>query len=340
MKNSMRLFLIGFLVVSVFAIVGCFGNLAKDQVSSEPPIVMKIGHTQPMNHPRHQSLLRFKALVEAKTNHAVEVQIYPAGQLGSDEEQMEMVKRGTLQATRGNQLEAAAPEFLIYSMPFLFKNIESAHKITRGTIGAKIAKFAEKNNIIVLATGDVGGLRDITNNRKPIVDPKDMQGLNMRTPPIESTVKTMEAMGAHSLPVPYEELYMALKTGVVDGQENPLVNITALKLDEVQKYLTIIDYQYLPDPFFVNLQWYNSLDTGTQEIIKEASVEMMVYSDDLVKTETNNSLVKLQKSMSINTLTGKQKEKFIEYVKPVYAYYLSKGLFTAQDLKEIKNAVQ
>jgi len=339
-KNSGRLFVIGILVVSVFAIAGCFDNLEKSQVRSEHKIVMKIGHTQPMNHPRHQSLLRFKALVEVKTNHGVEVQIYPAGQLGSDEEQMEMVKIGTLQATRGNQLEAAAPEFLIYSMPFLFKDIESAHKITRGAVGEKIAKFAEKNNIVVLATGDVGGLRDITNNRKSIIDPKDIQGLNIRTPPIESTVKTLEAMGAHPLSVPYEELYMSLKTGVVDGQENPLVNITALKLDEVQKYLTIIDYQYLPDPFFVNLQWYNSLDAATQEVIKEAAVEMMIYSDDLVKKETNNSLVKLQKSMIINTLTGVQKEKFIECVQPVYAYYLSKGLFTEKDLKEIKNAVQ
>lgn len=325
-------------IAAVLILFGCGRSPEISAPGSDKKIVMRIGHTQPINHPRHQSLLKFKETVEAKTNKAVEVQIFPAGQLGSDADQMAMVKTGTLQAMRGNQLETAAPELLIYTMPFLFENLESVHKITRGPIGEKIARFAEKNNFAILATGDVGDLRDITNNVRPIVRPEDLRGLNMRTPPIESTEKTLQAFGAGTIPVSYDELYLALKGGKVDGQENPLINITALKLEEVQKYLTVIKYQYIPDPFFVNLEWYNSLEPSLKKIIKDASMAMMVYSDELVQKETETSMIKLKKSMAINTLTTDQRASFIEQSKPVYDYYLGKGLFSSQDLKDIRAA--
>jgi C4-dicarboxylate-binding protein DctP len=328
------------LIISiVLALAGCGGNSSNGTASSETKIIMRIGHTQPINHPRHQSLLKFKELVEAKSNRSVEVQIFPAGQLGSDAEQMAMAKEGTLQAVRGNQLETAAPELLIYTMPFLFDSLEDVHKITRGPIGEKIARFAEKNNFAILATGDVGGLRDLTNSVRPITSPEDLRGLTMRTPPIESNMKTLQAFGASTIPVDYEEIHQALKSGRVEGQENPLINITALKLEEVQKYLTIINYQYMPDPFFVNLIWYNSLERPVREVIKDASVAMMLYNDELVQNETKRSLVKLQKGMVINTLSQDQRAKFIEKTKPVYDYYIGRGLFTAQDLAEIRKDV-
>jgi C4-dicarboxylate-binding protein DctP len=328
------------LLIILFAIAGCRGEQEKNITISEQKIIMKIGHTQPINHPRHQSLLKFKQTVETKTNNMVEVQVYPAAQLGSDLEQMQMVKDGRLQAMRGNQIEVAAPELLIYTMPFLFDKLEEAHQITRGPIGEKIARFTQKNNIVILATGDVGDLRDITNNVRPIVAPKDMQGLRMRTTPIESTVKTLEALGASVIPVDYDNLYNALKTGVVDGQENPLINIRTLKLEQVQKYLTIIKYQYYPDPFFVNLAWYDSLEPAIKVILKEASVEMMLISDELIEQASNNNLADLKKSMIVNTLTHEQRKRFVEQTKPVYDYYIGKGLFTVQDLEEIRNAVK
>ena len=340
MRSVIEKALIVALLASIlFTTAACSNNVQQNEII-EKRIIMKIGHTQPITHPRHQSLLKFKEIVEAKTYKRMEVQIYPAAQLGSDDEIMKMVKDGSLQAMRGNQLEAAAPELLIYTLPFLFDNLEDAHKITRGGIGDKIARFSEKNNIIILATGDVGDLRDITNNVRPITRPEEMKGLIMRTPPIESTVKTLEAFGASTLPVSYDELYSALKAGVVDGQENPLINITALKLEEVQKYLTIIKYQYLPDPFFVNMNWYWSQEPETRKILKEAAMAMMVYSDELIKKETASSVQKLQNSMVIHTLNYEQRKRFIEQAKPVYDYYFSKGLFSKEDIEEIRNAVK
>jgi C4-dicarboxylate-binding protein DctP len=300
---------------------------------------MKIGHSQPITHPRHQSLLKFKEIVEAKTDKAVEVHIYAAGQLGSEPEQMEMVKRGTLQAARGGQFEAA-PELLIYTMPFLFNDIESAHIITRGKIGERIAASAQKSNITIIATGDAGGLRNITNNVRAITKPEDMQGLKLRTPPVESIIKTMTAFGASPILIPYNDVYMCLKAGEADGQENPLVNIAALRLDEVQRYLTIVNYQYHPDPFYVNNEWYLSLEPEIRNVIKEAAVAMMIFNDELVERETRNSFDHLEKSMNINILTASQRQSFIEQAKPIYDDYISKGYISEKDLEEIRAAVK
>lgn len=318
--------------------IGC-KNSRPEIVENDKKIIMKIGHTQPITHPRHQSLVLFKKIVEEKTANLIEVQIYPAAQLGSDDEQMKMLKIGSLQGLRGNQLEAAAPQLLIYTMPFLFNNIEEAHKITRGPIGKYIADFAQKNNIIILATGDVGGLRNFTNNVRPIAKPADLENIIIRTPPIESTTKILEALGAKTKPVAYDSLYTALKNGEVEGQENPLINISVLKLGEVQKYFSLTQHQYMPDPFFVNLQWYNSLGTDLQQIVREASIEMMLYSDDMIKEDEKHVLENLQKSMAINKLSHEESKLFVEQTKSVYDYYLDKKVFSAKDLEKIREAI-
>ena len=323
----------------LFLIAGCKDS-QQNKYENDKKIIMKIGHTQPIAHPRHQSLVIFKKLVEEKSNNLIEVQIYPAAQLGSDDEQIKMLKLGSLQGFRGNQLEEAAPELLIYTMPFLFNNLEEAHKITRGPIGKYIADFAKKNNIIILATGDVGGLRNLTNNVRPIKTPDDFKNIIIRTPPIESTAKILEALGAQTKPVAYDSLYSALKLGEVEGQENPLINISVLKLEEVQKYLSITQHQYMPDPFFVNLQWYNALSPNLKQIVKDASVEMMLYSDNMIKENEGQVLEKLQKSMIINKVSDEERKLLVEKTKSVYDYYLQKQVFSEKDLDEIKNAIR
>ena len=307
---------------------------------ADAPIVMKIGHSQPTEHLRHKSLLKFKEMLETNTKGAIKVEIYHSSQLGSEAEQLEAVKMGIIQATRGGAFEAVSEKFVLYTMPFLFKDIKSVRKVTRGPIGAKIAKSSEKNGIYVPATGDAGGLRNITNNTRPIKKPEDMKGLKLRTPPIESIIKTMEALGASPVSIPYGEVYMALKTGVADGQENPYVNITAMKFYEVQKYLTVVNYQYHPDPFCVNLKWYKSLAPHLQKALNEASVKMMEYNDELVEEETETSFAILKDAMKVNTLSSSARNEFIKRSQKVYDYFINKGFFTKAELAEIQKAAK
>jgi C4-dicarboxylate-binding protein DctP len=304
------------------------------------PITMKIGHAQPVGTPRHDSLLAFKQMVETESKGAIKVDIFAAGQLGSEASMVDMVKMGTLQATRGGAFERVAPELLIYTMPFLFETVAGAQKVTNGPIGDRIAKFAEKNGIVILATGNAGGLRQITNNKHPITSPKDMEGLKIRAPGIESIIRSLEAFGASAVSIPYGDTYMALKTGVADGEENPFVNIEAMKFNEVQKYLTVINYQYHPDPLCVSAKWYASLPVDQQQILKKAAVESMKINDRLTDEAEVKAFDKIKATMEVVVLTPDQRQAFKDKAKAVDDYFVKKGLFSKADIDDLRAAAR
>jgi len=334
--RKLGILVLGLLVVASLAFAG---GQTDSGPSADKPIVMKVAHAQPEHTPRHKSYLLFKEQVEEKSGGAIVVEIYPHGQLGVEHDVTEQVKMGSIQSTRSGSFEMITPKLLIYTMPFLFETIDGLHKITRGPIGEKIAKDAEKNGFKLLATGDAGYFRHITNNVRPIRSPADMKGLKLRTPPIESIIKTMEALGANPVSIPYAEVYMSLKTGVADGQENPFINIEAMKFNEVQKYLTIVNYQWHPDPFVVNLDWFNSLSAKHQKIVQDAAREAMKYNDDMMKEANDVAFAKIKDTFDeIVELSDAERQAFIDAVKPVYDYYIDNGLFTMAELEEIRKA--
>jgi tripartite ATP-independent transporter DctP family solute receptor len=326
------------MILSIFILI--FGLSVSGSVWAEKQIVMKLAHYQPTTHPRHLSCLRFKELVEKRTYNGIKVQVYPSGQLGTDVAMVDATKLGTLQGVRAGNFEAVAPEILIYTLPFLFDSQKSAQKVTMGPVGDRIGKYAEKNGLLVLSTGDAGGFVNISNNKHPIITPGDMKGLKMRTPPIATKIETMKAFGANPVAIPYGDVYMALKTGVADGQENPLINMEVMKFYEVQKYLTLINYQFTPDPLVVNLKWYRSLSPKYQKILKECAVESMKYNDQLMAGETRKALDIMKKSMEIVTLTETQRKAFIAKAESVYDYFIRKGTVKKQDLEAIRAAIK
>jgi len=327
--------LVAALSLSTTLFVSCGAKEAKP-VAAAKPIVMKIGHAQPVTHPRHESLLKFKELVEQRTNGGITVEIYPAAQLGDEASMLDATKLGTLQATRGGLFERVSPKMLIYTMPFLFDNLDSIEKVTMGPIGDKIAATAEANGLLVLTTGDAGGFRQITNNVRPIVKPEDLKGLKIRAPGVKTIVKTLEAFGANVVTIPYGETYMALKSGVADGQENPFVNIEAMKFYEVQKYLTIVDYQFHPDPFNVNPAWYRSLSAEHQKTLKDCAIESMKYNNQLNKLAGVKAFETMKNALQVTELTSAQRQAFKDKALTVYAAFIAEGVMTQAELDEIK----
>lgn len=341
LKKKLGLFIALALMVTMIA--GCSQSGKKAETANaddKKPIIMKVGHAHNIDTPRHQSYLKFKELVEQRTNNGVKVEIFPSGQVGDEVAMIEATKLGTLQGTRGGPFEKMAPEFMIYTLPFLFDNLDGIEKITMGPIGDRIAKAAEKNGFVALTTGDGGGFRNISNNKRPIVTPDDMKGLKIRTPGIESIIKTMEAFGANAVSIPFGDVYMALKTNVADGQENPPVNMESMKIYEVQRYISVIEYQFHPDPFIVNLKWFQSLSPEYQKILKECAVESMKLNDKLIKEANQKAMDNMKKSMEVTVLTAEQRNAFKEKVKPVYDYYINKGICTQKDIDEIRNATK
>lgn len=314
----------------------------EDAVAAAParPIVMKIGHAQPVTHPRHDSLLKFKELVERRTNGAIVVNIYPAGQLGDEAAMLDATKIGALQGTRSGLFERVSPRLLVYTMPFLFDSLDGIEKVTMGPIGDRIAAAAEAGGLHVLTTGDAGGFRQFTNNVRPIVRPEDFVGLRIRTAGVKTIVKTLEAFGAIPVVVPYGDTYAALKAGMANGEENPLVNIEAMRFYEVQKYLTIMDYQFHPDPFVVNPAWFRSLSPEHQRILKECAVESMRYNNRLVKIMNAEAYATMKNAMQTTELLPSQRQAFMEKVRPVYEAMIAEGITTQAELDEIRAAVR
>lgn len=342
-KKKISCFVVCMLAAAM--LTGCGQSAKKTENTAAPSaepkqIVMKVGHAHPIDTPRHQSYLKFKELVEKKTNGAIKVEVYPSGQVGDEVAMIDATKMGTLQGTRGGPFERMTPELLVYTLPFLFDNLNSIEKVSMGPIGDKIAQNAEKNGLIILTTGDGGGFRNISNNKRAIKSPDDMKGLKIRTPPIESIIKTMEAFGANPVSIPYGETYMALKTNVADGQENPMVNMESMKFNEVQKYLTIIEYQFHPDPFLVNLKWYRALSPEQQKILKESAVEAMKLNDTMMNDANKKALENVRKSLEVTELTPEQRQLFKAKVGPVYDYFIKKGICSQKDIDDIRNAVK
>lgn len=303
-------------------------------------VVMKVGHSHSTEAPRHISLLRFEELVEEKTGGAVDVQIFPSAQLGTEQEMVEAVKLGTLQGSRAGMFDLVTNQLSIYMMPFLFDDVESFQQIARGPIGEKIAATANDVGIEIIATGDAGGFRQWTNNAHPIKSPADMKGLKIRAPGVVTIQESMTAFGANVVSIPYTETYQALKTGVADGQENPYVNINDMKFYEVQTYLTVANYQVHPDPFYVNKEWLDSLDPEIKQAIIDSAKEMVEYSDQLMidgnKTAYDNIVAS---GVEVYELTPEERQVFIDAAQPVYDKFINEGLIDEALFNEVLAAL-
>ena len=294
----------------------------------------KFAHAQPDTHPRHKSMIYFKEQVESASKGQIKVELYAGGVLGKEPELMDMVKLGTLQGTRGALFERANKKYLLYTLPFLFADIEQAKKVIRSDFGEKINQGATANGFYVPATGVAGGFRQFTNNVRPIATPDDMKGLKMRTPPIDSIIRTMSALAASPQQVPYGETYMALKTNVVDGQENPCSNIAEMKFYEVQKYFTEVNYQIHPDPFFVSLTWYDALPSDLKAVFTSAAKAAMARSDEVWLASEKDYQALLTQKLQANRITAEYHKAFVAKVKPVWDYYVSAGYFTRAEIDE------
>lgn len=293
----------------------------------------KFAHSQPDSSVRHKSMLMFKEKLEKASNGRIKVEVFGGSTLGSEPEVMDMVKMGTVQGTRGGAFTKANKKFLIYTLPFLFNDTDSVLKAMRSGFGADIAKHAEANGYYIPATGVAGGFRQISNSKKPINTPEDVAGLKIRTPPIETIVKTMQALGANPTSVPYGETYMALKMGVVDGQENPPSNIAEMKFYEAQKFLSQVNYQIHPDPLMVNLKWYQSLPADLKAVFDKTAKEAMEWSDTNWLASESSYMETLKKNMTVNAVSPENRAKFVAKVKPVWDAYVKDGTFTEAEIQ-------
>ena len=308
--------------------------------SAQEQYVFKYANTQTENHPRSKSMTYFKEQLEAKSGGKIKVELYFSGVLGKEAEVLEMVKLGNLQGSRGGLFERANKKFLMYTLPFMFANAEQVVKVMDSDLGKEINMGAMANGLYIPATGVAGGMRQPTNKVRPINKVADLKGIKLRTPPIDVTIRTFQTLGANPQQVPYTETYMALKTGVVDGQENPYSNCVDMKFYEVQKYLSVLNWQVHPDPFYVNPAWYKALPDNLRKIFDEVAVDAMHYSNKTWLASEDGYREQLKDKLQFNELTPENRKEFVEAVKPVWQYYVDKGMFTWEDIDRARKTAK
>jgi TRAP-type transport system periplasmic protein len=304
-------------------------------VSAKEPYVFKYANTQSEHHPRSQSMVFFKNLVEKASQGRIQVELYFSGVLGKEAEVLDMVKLGTVQGCRGGLFERANKKYLMYTLPFLFEDADKVVAVMRSDLGQSINKGAMANGFYIPATGVAGGMRNITCSKRPITSVGDLKGIKMRTPPIDCTIRTFKTLGGSPQQVAYTETYMALKTGVVDGQENPFSNAVDMKFYEAQKYLSVVNWQVHPDPFYVNPAWYNSLPADLKAVFDAAAEATMIYSDTIWLNSEQNYFNILKDKLKVNFITPEARKQFVDDVKPVWQYYVDEGYFTWDEINQV-----
>ena len=302
--------------------------------------VFRYSNEQPENSLRSQSMIYFKEELEKRSEGRIKVELFFGGVLGNERELMDFVLTGVLQGTRGGFFADANPKFMIFTLPFLVDNWDEALKLMQSKFTQQINAGAKEKGFHVPATGISQGFRAHTNNQRPIKHPNDLNGLKMRVPSQQVYILTSKAFNANAIELPYVEVYQALATGVVDGQDNAPANIWDFKIHEVSKYLTITNYATGPDPLMVNLKWYESLPNELKLIFDEVSRKTMAMSDKMNRKKELDYIKNISKKMEVNYVTGGDLIPFQKAVKPVYEYFENTGVISKDDIYQAKTAAK
>jgi tripartite ATP-independent transporter DctP family solute receptor len=263
-----------------------------------------------------RSAAKFAEDLQAKLGEAHTVEFYADGQLGDEKELLQKLRLGTVQFTLVSSIMTnVAPEFALFDMPFLVQSREHLKAIDAEIVQGDLAPKAEAGGLKVLSTWE-NGFRQITNNTRPINTPADLAGLKIRTPSSEWRVAMFKEWGANPTPMSFSEVFVALQTGTMDGQENPLTNITGANFQEVQKYLSMTGHVYSPAYLTTGLETWNVLPADVSAAVAEIAATVQDWA--LAEGETaDNELVDKVKAAGVEVNVA-DKAAFIEASAPIY----------------------
>jgi len=273
----------------------------------------------------------FKSLVESNSSGAIEVQLFPNGQLGKDNEVIDQVRAGLVESTISSSGGMAQhyPLVGVFDIPFAFPNIGVASRVITkdSAFGQKfVADLENKTGLKVLGLIDSGGFFEFTNSTRPIASVEDMEGLRIRTMTLPTHEAIISSLGGQPTALPWAEVYTALQTGVADGQMNPVPIIAFAKFDEVQKYLSVTNHLITPYIWTMNADFYNGLSDDQKTLINWAA-EVATESGramSRVIEASDKGLPALAEKMEINVVSPEEQAKFAEASQPAVRALIEK----------------
>ena len=292
----------------VLAALGVAPALAQTEI--------KLGHVGEPGSLFAASAEEYAKRVNAKLGDKAKVVVFGSSQLGGDKEMLQKLKLGTLDmALPSTVMSSEVDLFGMFEMPYLVKDREHMKRIEKDIFWSKLEPEAEKKGLKILAVWE-NGYRHLTDNKRPIKVPADLQGIKLRVPEGKWRVKMFQAYGANPSPMKFSELFTALQTGVMDGQENPLTQIYSAKLQEVQKYLSLSGHVYTPAYLTVGSRRYAGLPADVRKVLEDTAKETQAFVYERAAREETELLAKLkQAGMQVNEV---DKDAFFAASKPVY----------------------
>lgn len=285
------------MVVGFLFICGGYGNAAE---TKKADFTIKLGHCDThigiVESPYYTYTEVFKAIVEGRTDGRISVRIFPNSQLGDLRSQMEQTARGEMQMLAGMTVDLLAsydPNVQVLGIPYTFQNLEVGRKVLNGSFGQEMAQLVREKSKLKVLSWLPTAFRNFSNSTREIKTPDDMKGLKMRTMQSPVHVAMVKALGANPTVIPWEELYSALQTGVVDGQENPPYSVVMAKLYEVQKFYTLDNHLLNIAVVVMNDNFFNKLKPEDQKIIQYAARQAELSMLGVVFAKENQDLKKI-----------------------------------------------
>jgi TRAP-type transport system periplasmic protein len=338
MKRRFRIMLMLILVLPVVALGVLVGGLTEEAAAGASVQVVKFSSPVAPDHPNNIAALKFAEIVNKESAGRLKVEVFPANQLGNVKDVIENVMTGSVHMYMGGTSETSLfqSEFAVMDAPYLFRDYDHMMKGAKSDVIKEIGAKLEKNRGVKILTAEIYyGARHLTTRNKPIKTPADLKGMLVRAPDQPIYLEAVRAMGATPTPVAFSDLYMALKQGVVDGQENPIPTIYTYKYYEAQKYLMLTGHMLRVNVIGADASWYNKLSSDLKTIIGKALDEAVKLNNQLTLKQEKDMLEELKKlGMEV---VQPDVEAFREAAKVVPAKFEDKwGKGTFDRLKAVK----
>jgi len=303
---KLRTFLIGAAAAVMLAVPGHSAELT-----------LKFGHVGKPGSLFEASVNTFAACSNKALGNKAEVQTFGSSQLGKDKELLQKLKLGqTTFSLPSTVMSSVADEFGVFEMPYIIKDRGHMRRVW-AELGDTFQKAVQAKGYRVIGLFE-NGFRHITNNVRPINVPGDLAGIKLRTPKGAWRVKMFKSYGANPTPMAFSEVFTALQTNVIDGQENPYAQIASAKFQEVQKYLSVTNHIITPYVWFMNREFYDGLSPEHQQIISWASEVATEAGRSMSRIieSSQNGMPKLAEKMEVNVVAPAEQAKFATAAQP------------------------
>lgn len=281
---------------------------------------IKFGHLNNADHPTSMGVKKFAELVAAKSGGKIKVTEFPSSQLGNELQQQSAMMGGVQEmlVASTTSLAGVVREFGLLDFPFLFSNARQADAMVDGPLGKMLAARLAEKGIVVLGFFDLG-FRNVTNSKRPITKGEDLDGLKLRVIPNPVFIETFKTFKANPIPMPFAELYGALESKAVDGQENPYAVILSSKLYEVNKFVSETNHVYATNPVQISKRFWDKLSPAEQKLLQDAALEAQNYQRIVSREVSSKAVAELKaKGMVHNEIAAAEQARMRAAVKAVH----------------------